>query len=70
MATAQDKGRRVSYDSIGTIYMGLYFERRVERVLIRDVSKFIGYPSRDHQQEGEDFFSKKNRGAQTFFEKY
>jgi hypothetical protein len=35
----------------------------------RDGSKFIGYPGRDHRQGGEDFFSKKNRGAQTFFRK-
>ena len=36
---------------------------------VRDGSKFIGYPGRDHRQGGEDFFSKKNRGAQTFFRK-
>ena len=34
---------------------------------LRDGSKFIGYPGRDHRQGGEDFFSKKNRGAKTFF---
>ena len=35
--------------------------------MLRDGSKFIGYPGRDHRQGGEDFFSKKFRGAKTFF---
>ena len=29
----------------------------------------MGYQGRDHRQGGEDFFSNKNRGAQTFFRK-
>ena len=47
---------------------------------VRDGSKFIGYPGRDHRQGGEDFFSKKKggadffskkiRGRRLFFEKY
>ena len=46
---------------------------------IRNGSKFIGYPGRDHRKGGEDFFRKKQggadlfpkeiRGAETFFEK-
>ena len=37
---------------------------------LRDGSKFMGYPGRDHRStEGEDFFSKKKIGAGTFTKK-
>ena len=40
-----------------------------ETLSIRDGSKFIGYPGRDHRQGGEAFFWKKIRGAETFLRK-
>ena len=40
----------------------------INKNIIRDGSKFIGYPGRVHRQGGEDFLSKKKKGAQTFFE--
>ena len=38
-------------------------------VVLRDGSKFIGYPGRDHRQGDEDFFFEKKRGGADFFSK-
>ena len=50
-------------------FMRLIYRVEITSDYIRDGSKFIGYPGRDHRQGGDDFFSKKIRGAQTFFRK-
>ena len=41
----------------------------IEIGLLRDGSKFIGYPGRDHRQGGGDFFSKKIGGRRLFSKK-
>ena len=46
-----------------------YHPKKVIKLYVRDGSKFIGYPGRDHRQGGEDFFSKKKGGADFFWKK-
>ena len=45
------------------------FHVQFEEKLLRDRSKFMGYPGRGHRQGGEDFFFEKIRGAVTYLQK-